>query len=74
MVRGGSVVWSALLGAAGLLSAGSSATSQPPGNGETSTVGAEYVVHPDIHPLERIQQWTAQIEKNNGSASAAGTP
>jgi tetratricopeptide (TPR) repeat protein len=74
MVRGGSVVWSALLGAAGLLSADSSATSQPPGNGETSTVGAEYVVHPDIHPLERIQQWTAQIEKNNGSASAAGTP
>eukprot|EP01044_Picomonas_judraskeda_P045576 COSAG03_NODE_25012_length_268_cov_0.852071_1_plen_33_part_01 len=33
MVRGGSVVWSALLGAAGLLSADSSATSQPPGNG-----------------------------------------
>eukprot|EP01046_Picozoa_sp_COSAG06_P027277 COSAG06_NODE_2398_length_6956_cov_2.091877_4_plen_259_part_00 len=32
------------------------------------TVGAEYVVDPDIHPLERIKQWTEQIEKNNGSA------
>ena len=26
------------------------------------------VVDPDIHPLERIKQWTEQIEKNNGSA------
>ena len=26
----------------------------------------QYVVHPDIHPLERIKQWGEQIEKNEG--------
>ena len=24
------------------------------------------MVHPDIHPLERIKQWGEQIEKNEG--------
>ena len=33
----------------------------------TDQVGAEYVVHPDIHPLERIKGWGEQIEINNGT-------
>ena len=48
-------------------------TQRGPGD-DAETIGAEYVVHPDIHPLERIQQWTEQIEKNNGSTWAAGAP
>lgn len=50
------------------------ATTQQGEGDDTETIGAEYVVHPDIHPLERIQQWTDQIEKNNGSTWAAGAP
>ena len=51
-----------------------SATAAQGRGDDTETIGAEYVVHPDIHPLERIQQWTEQIEKNNGSACAASAP
>lgn len=67
------VCWSALLAAAlADTTGGAQATtaSAKAGSDDAETISAEYVVHPDIHPLERIEQWTQQIEKNNGSASA----
>ena len=56
---------------AGSAMAGSSTVEGGDGTGgesgvESAQQGAEYVVHPDIHPLERIKEWGEQIEKNNG--------
>ena len=67
------VWWSALLAAALAETTGeaqATTASAKAGTDDAETISAEYVVHPDIHPLERIEQWTEQIEKNNGSASA----
>lgn len=70
------VLWSTLLAAAladtdSTTTTASSATSAAEQGDGAETIGAEYVVNPNIHPLERIEQWTEQIEKNNGSACRA---